>query len=354
MKTKQLILGLFAAALTFTSCTDDEGVNFQPVPLGAYQNGILVVNQGTWNQGDASVSFVSDNFSDSENGVFNNVNNSPLGDVGQSIAFYNDLAYIIVNNSQKIEVVNRYTFESVSTINVGLDNPRYMAFANGKGYVTNWGTGAAADDDFIAVIDLSNNTVSSTIAVTEGPEQIITLNNNLYISHKGGYSHKNTISVINTADNSISTITVGDVPDEMVLDATNNIWVLCEGIPAWTGNETGAKLIKINTSDNTIATTLDFGATDHPTVIAQKSGKLYYHLDNEIYKMDETDTTLPTTSVISQALTEGDLAIKDDKLYGTRADYLTGDSELVVYDLSDNSLIDTFALNTGAYHIYFN
>ena len=354
MNTKKLILALFTAALTFTSCSDDEGVNFQPVALGAYENGILVVNQGGYGNGDASVSFISDDLATKNNGIFSFHNNSPLGDVGQSIAFYNNLAYIVLNNSHKIEIVNRYTFEAVATIDTGLDNPRYMTFVNGKGYVTNWGTGAAADDDFIAVIDLSDNTVSSTIAVTEGPEQIIALNNNIYVSHKGGYSHKNTISVINTSDNSISTITVGDVPDEMVLDAANNLWVLCEGIPSWTGNETGGKLMKINTADNTIATTIDFGATDHPTVITLDSGELYYHLSNEIYTMNETDTTLPTTSIISQALTEGDLAIKEGRLYGTRADYQTGDSELVVYDLSDNSLINTFDLNTGAFHIYFN
>jgi len=359
MKTKHFILGLFAAALTFTSCTDDEGVNFQPVPLGAYQNGILVVNQGNWTQGNASVSFVSNDFSVSENGVFNNVNNTPLGDVGQSIAFYNELAYIVVNNSQKIEVVNRYTFASVSTINTGLNNPRYMAFANGKGYVTNWGDSTDETDDFIAVVDLASNTVTNTIPVVEAPEQIVVSNGKIYVSHKEAYRNSTyypgtSISVINTNDTVATTITVSDTPDEMVVDSANNIWVLCQGTPAWTGNESAGKLIKINTADDTVATTLDFGATEHASVITYESGELYYHLNNEIYKMNETDTSLPTNSIITQALTEGDLAVKSGKLYGTRADYSTGDSEIVIYDLTTNSLIQSVDLNTGAFHIYFN
>jgi len=355
MKTKHFILGLFAAALTFTSCTDDEGVNFQPVPLGAYQNGILVVNQGTWTQGDASVSFVSNDFSVSENGVFNNVNNSPLGDVGQSIAFYNDLAYIVVNNSQKIEVVNRYTFETVTTITTGLNNPRYITFANGIGYITNWGDSLDANDDFIATIDLASNTVTATIPVGEGPEQILTLNNTLYVTHKGGWGQNNIVSVINTTDSSVTTITVGDTPDEMVLDSSNNIWVLCEGRPSYAAPETAGKLVKINTTDNTVATTIDFAATtDHPKILAYESGNLYYYIDDTIYQMAETDTTLPTTPIISQALTEGDLAVHLGKLYGTRADYITGDSEIVIYDLTTTSLIQSIDLNTGAYHIYFN
>ncbi|NQY29594.1 MAG: YncE family protein [Flavobacteriaceae bacterium] len=361
MNAKKIIIGLFIAALTFTSCSDDEGVVFQPTtpttetPLGAYENGVLIVNQGGWTQGNASVSFVSNDFSVSENGVFNNVNDTPLGDVGQSIAFYNDLAYIVVNNSQKIEVVNRYTFASVSTINTGLNNPRYMAFANGKGYVTNWGDSNDANDDFIAIIDLASNTMTSTIAVGEGPEQILTLNNTLYITHKGGYGQNNIVSVINTTDSSVSTITVGDTPDEMVLDSSNNIWVLCEGRPSYAAPETAGKLVKINTTDNTVATTIDFQTTtDHPKVLAYESGYLYYYIDEAIYKMDETDSTLPTNSFISQALTEGDLAIHSGKLYGTRADYNTGDSEIVIYDLTTTNLIQSVDLNTGAYHIYFN
>jgi len=356
MNTKKIILGLFAAILTFTSCSDDEGVNFQPVALGAYENGILVVNQGVYGNGDGSISFVSNDLSTKNNGIFSFHNNSvPLGDVGQSIAFYNNLAYIVVNNSQKIEVVNRYTFEGVATIDSGLSNPRYMTFVNGKGYVTNWGDASNNADDFIAIINLSDNTVSSTIAVGEGPEHIIALNNSLYISHKGGWSQNNIISNIDTTDNSVTTITVGDVPDEMVLDSANNLWVLCEGRPSYATPETGGKLVKINTADNTIATTIDFAAaTDHPKIMTYNLGSLYYYINDTIYKMDEADSTLPTTAIITQALTEGDLAIKEDRLYGTRADYLTGDSELIVYDLSDNSLINTLELNTGAYHTYFN
>jgi len=353
MKTKHLILGLFATALTFTSCNDDEGVNFQPIPLGAYQNGILVVNQGGAGSGGASVSFVSDDVSTSENTIFNNVNNTPLGDTGQSIAFYNNLAFIVLNGSEKIEIVDRYTFTSVATINTGLDNPRYMAFANGKGYVTNWGDGLDANDDFIAVIDLATYTVSSTIPVVEGPEQIVAVNGKIYVTNKGGWNQGNTVSVI-AVDDTVTTINVGDVPDEMLVDTANNLWVVCEGIPSWTGNETGGKLIKINTVDDTVATTLDFGATEHPSMMDYVNGQIYYYADGAIYQMGENDTALPTTAIITQDLLYGGLAIKNDKLFGTKPDYGAGTGEMVVYDLTDNSLTETIVLSDGAYNIYKN
>ena len=156
---------------------------------------------------------------------------------------------------------------------------------------------------------------------------IISLNNKLYVSHKGGYGVGNVLSVI-ASDDSVTTITVGDAPDEMVIDNDNNLWVVCEG-ETWPG-ETAGKIVKVDTATDMVVTTFDFATTEHPKVITYESGKLYYYIDEAIYKMNETDSTLPTTAIISQALTEGDLAVKNGKLFGTRADYNTGDSELII------------------------
>jgi len=462
MNTKKIILGLFLAILTFTSCSDDEGVNFQAdplflstenlivnendgnfdivvnvsteritdltvtyqiagtaiegadytassgtvvIPIGAtevaipislidnndiedsrdiiinitevsdqsigvnsshtitviilddeslkYADGILAINQGGFGNGDASVSYISDDLSFTENTIFNNTNSTPLGDTGQSIAFLDDLAYIVLNGSSKIEVVNRYTFVSIATISTGLTNPRYMAFANGKGYVTNWGDGSDATDDFVAVIDLATNTIASTIAVSEGPEQIVAVGNSLYITNKGGYSQGNVVSVIASND-TVTTINVGDVPDEIAVDAANNVWVICEGIPAWTGNETGGQLVKINTANNTVATTLNFGATEHPSLMTYVNGQVYFYNNAAIYKMGESDTSLPTMSIISQDLEYGGLAIKDNKLFGAKPDYSAGTSDMVVYDLATNTLVETIALGNGAFNVYAN
>ena len=62
-------------------------------------------------------------------------NGRPLGDVPNSMIINGYLAYIVVNNSGKIEVINRNSLESVATIN-GLISPRNMAVVNdNKAYV---------------------------------------------------------------------------------------------------------------------------------------------------------------------------------------------------------------------------
>jgi hypothetical protein len=352
MNTKKLFIGLFTAALAFTSCSDDEGVDIQPI-LGDFQNGILVINQGGFGTGDASVSFLSDDLSVTENNIYETTNNNLLGDLGQSIAFNDNLAYIILNGSNKIEIVNRYTFESIATIDSGLANPRYMAFANGKGYVTNWGDATDPNDDYVALVDLNSNTITSTIAVVEGPEQIINANGTLYITNKGGYGFGSSITKIDSNDN-VTNIITSEIPDEIVLDNENNLWVICEGSPSYSGNETGGSLIKINTSNDVIVKTLDFGDTEHPEMLKYVNGEIYYYNSGAIYKMNEDDTNLPTTSIITQNLDFGGMAIKNNMLYGTEPDYINGTSKIYIYDLDSNVLQESIDLGNGAYNIYNN
>lgn len=185
MNFSKLVLIALIFSLFFVSCTNDD--TNEDTPLGSYDNGFLILNQGGFGHNDASVSYVSSDFSIAQNDIFSVVNPSiTLGDTGQDVGFNNEFAYIVLNASNKIEIVNRYTLKSVGSINSGLKNPRYIAFANGKGYVTNWGDGSVATDDYVAVIDLNTNKVSSAIPVVEGPEKVIANLGKLYVAHKGG------------------------------------------------------------------------------------------------------------------------------------------------------------------------
>lgn len=351
MKTKHLIIGLFAAVLTFTSCSEDEGVNFEPIIPGAYQNGLLIANEGPFSSGSGTVTYISNNFSTVEQSIYNTVNNEDLGSIVQSIAFDSGKAYIIANNSNKITVADRGTFVKETTIETGIMNPRYMAFSNGVGYVTNWGDASDVNDDFIAIIDLTTNTVTSTISVVEGPEQIVVANGKLFVSHKGGWGQGNSLSVI-AADNSVTTIAVGDVPVEMSLDLNNNIWLLCEGRPSYAAPETGGKLMLIDTSNEVVSQTFDFGATEHPNELTVSGGVVYYALSGNVYAMNELDINLPTTSIITTPTY--DMRVNNGFLYATDAGTFSSDGTLKVFDLSDNS--ETQSIVTGIIPggIYFN
>ena len=324
-----------------------------------FENGILVSHEGNFLQGNASVSFVSTDLSTVENSIFKSANNiDVLGDNVQSMAFHEDKGYVVVNGSQKVEVVNRYTFESVTTIGGPAEsdflNPRYMAIANGKGYVTNWGDGTNPDDDYVAVIDLEDNTVIAKIPVVEGPERILAKDNIIYVAQQGGYNQNNVISVIDATTNTVTTtVSVGDRPNSLQVDGNGDLWVLSGGNPSWTGNETAGQLDKISTVDNAVLETLSFAQTAHPSSLGVDGSNLYYYLTASVYKMEAAATTLPTMAEI-MGLSFYDMAIIQGKLYGVDAKDYSSNGSLEVYDLNDNALLGSKEVSIIPGEIYYN
>lgn len=332
------------SSLTLT-LTDDDSFPFE--------DGILVLHEGNFFGGNASVSFVSSDLNTVNNGIFRAVNDRALGDVGQSMAFLGDRAYIVVNNSQTVEVVNRYSFESLGTVESGLLNPRHMAFANGRGYLTNWGDGTDPDDDYVAVIDLESFTVEATIPVPEGPEKILADGNTLYVAHQGGFNQNNIVSVIDAGSNSIqASIPVADRPNSMQL-VGDVLWVLSGGNPAFTGNETAGQLDRINTATGAVEATFPFGVTDHPTSLSADGDILYYQLSGDIYAINTTDTRLPQAADIPGVSFYG-MTVNDGRLYGVDAADFASNGFLQVYDLSDKTLIQSLEVSLIPGAVYFN
>lgn len=107
---KILFFLLFAAA--FMACSDDDNT---PTPPPGKQVKIIVVNEGQMNSALGSLSVIYDDES-SIYDIFRDINKRPIGDVAQSIAYINGNYFVPLNNSNKVEVVNPETFESVATI----------------------------------------------------------------------------------------------------------------------------------------------------------------------------------------------------------------------------------------------
>ena len=266
-----------------------------------YSNGIFILNEGMIGNETASVSFLNGN-GDLENNIFSTQNSGmPLGDTGQSIGFTDEFAYIVLNYSNEIKVVNRTTFEFVTSITEQIENPRHIAFYEGNGYVTNWGDSSNPSDDYIAIIDLATNTITGTISVPEGPEVIIEKDGELFVAHIGGYGYGNTVSVIDATTHIINTVA---------------------------GNETGGGLYKIDLLNLHVVETIPFAATEHPEFLTMDATNLYYVLNANIYKMAKTDTSLPTTSFINTDSNNVQIPYAfskiDDKLYlGDAVDYVS-------------------------------
>ena len=343
---------LLTNTLFFTSC-DPEPAN--PTPKGAYQTGVFIVNEGNFQKGNGAISYFDRDTKTVEKDIFNAVNSRPAGDVVQSMFIHNDKAYIVANNSNKVEVVDANTFIWEATIS-GLALPRYFAVANNKGYVTEW-VGFSGNGR-VAVIDLNTNIITKTIPVGSTPEQMLVVNNKLYVSNSGS----NTLSVINTTTDAVeTTVTVGPGPGNLVLDATSKLWVACAGNkvykPDYSGYDENAStpgsLIRLNPATNAIEATLPFASTvEIPKDLTSNEArnKLYYHYAGKIYQLDISATTLPTNAFTNRRFTGEGFGLGVEPATGTvyAADpgFYTANGKVIRYN-STGSPLDSFEVAIG-------
>ena len=334
------ILSIFIITLTLVSCGDD-------LPLdnysGDYQDGYFITNEGPYGTGTGSITFIGNN-GDVKQNIYQTVNNEVLGNIVQSMTIYNDRAYIVVNNSHKVIIANRNTMEKIAVIEgEDINNPRYFVTSGNIGYISNWGNASDANDDFITIINLETNEIMDTIAVGEGPEDMLINGNQLYVNLQGGYSQNNKVAVINTSSNTlVKTINVGDVPNSLLADSNGSIWVLCGGKPSWTGSETNGKLVKIE--NNEVSTTFDFELTQHPEHLTINNTNLIYTFGGKVYATSTPDATLNNTTPL-EYLDGFYYAMKahDNKLYTTNAGDFTSEGTLKIFDLNSNTEINTYA-----------
>jgi DNA-binding beta-propeller fold protein YncE len=275
--------------LVIVSCTKDPEIPPSNYIIGG---GVLILNEGNFMAGNGSLSFYSYDSSKVYNDLFTSINGRPLGDVPNSIIIKSDKAYIVVNNSGKIEVVDQNTLESKATIS-GLISPRVMTPINdNKAYVS------SLYSDSVTIIDLSRNTISGYINLRRSSEAIVAYNNKAYISNWMGGKEVMVVNTLN--DRVVDSIQVGDEPESMVLDNRRVLWVLCNG--GW-ARQNFAKLMEINTSTDEVQKEYAFSSLqDSPTCLKIDSyGQTLYFLDKGVKQMDINLGKLPATTLIAES-----------------------------------------------------
>ena len=338
MNTLKLTGILLIILIGFNSCSDDDSPEKSK---GNYEKGYFITNEGPFQSGSGTITFISDEGIASQN-IYKNVNNEDLGNVVQSMSLNKNNTYIIVNNSNKIVVANRYTMEKITEISGnGIQNPRYLVSKNGVGYVSDWGDPFNPNDDFIAVIDLNSNEVTNTISVGEGPEKMTIKNDKLFINLKGGFGHNNKVAVLNLNNNELENIEVGYVPNSIESDKQGNVWVLCEGKPSWTNDETNGQLYKINTN-NLNTTFYSFDLTDHPKLLNIEDNSIYYNLNGKVYEMNVNSNELPQNALNGLDGFYYTMKVEDGELFGTDAADFNSEGSLKVFNIISGNLVQTF------------
>ncbi|MEE1944356.1 DUF5074 domain-containing protein [Pedobacter sp. KR3-3] len=228
--------------LGFVACRKDpmplpaEVSRVEPEPTSAIK-GFYLVNEGNMNMNKASLDYL-----DLVNGIYtrnlyNQVNpeaTKGLGDVGNDIGIYGNKLYVVVNISNKVEVMQAKTGKRIGQINI--TNCRYVTFNNGKAYVSAY-LGKVGDptapNGMVAEIDTAKLTINRTVEVGRQPEEMAIIGNKLYIANSGGYSppnYESTVSVIDlTTFKEIKRIEVAINLHRLKADRYGDLYVTSRG-----------------------------------------------------------------------------------------------------------------------------
>ncbi len=202
--------------------------------------------------------------------VSNTVTN--FGDIVQSLGFANSKGYVVVNNSELVKIVNldkqgvyisnegayqhdNGTVSIIDTVKKSIINnasfnevaelkisyPRYFLEIDAtRAYIT-----SGKYRGSVKIVNLQANTITDSIVVGNGPNQLIKSGNYVYVANNGGWTSDSTVSVIDfTANKLVKSIVVGNDPNELVADVNGDIWVICSD------NKANSKIVQI--SHNTL------------------------------------------------------------------------------------------------------
>jgi len=202
-----------------------------PTPVDStkttFEHGVFVVNEGNYLSANASVTFINSNDTVYQD-IFTTANNRGLGDVAQSMKVQGNKGFIIVNNSNRIEVVSLTDFKTITSI-TGFNSPRYIEFIDStKAYVTNMRKN-------ISVVDLNTMTIVKNIATPYWTESLLRYGQYMYVTCIGSFNEtsakrKSQVYIVDTKNDIIvDSILMGKEPVGITVDRKDKVWVLCTG-----------------------------------------------------------------------------------------------------------------------------
>lgn len=344
---------LFVACEKDTDSTTDQGG-------GSAESKAYVVNEGQFFNNNGSISTLKDG--QANNNLFLTANGVSPGDIVQHIAFMGDKAYIVVNNSQKVEVVNKNTFASLATLDAAdFDYPRYAQAANGKMYVSN-GSGAGT----AIVIDTATNNVLKSVEIGNGPGKMAVVGDNLFVVNGGGFSTPGdtiniptgSVSVINTAsDMETKRTELFPSATDIVVDANGRVFVLCAGATVYNSDysailkQTEPYLVELDGNGNIVSSTVIGTGADKPSQLEMASdGTLYLYQAGEVFAFSNGTKG---QSIVSGQSAYGMNISPDNTLYLALAGDFTSNGYVSTYSLS-GAFLDSAMVGIVPNGVYFD
>ena len=246
-----------------------------------------------------------------------------------SIAFDSENNRMYVTNSggtwnennplagDSISVIDTFSYEVETVTAAGAgghgNTPHGIAFdsANNRMYyaIGNW----QYVEEYVSVMNTADNSVSAKVTVGERPEDIAfdSANNRMYVTN----IDDDTVSVINTANNSvIATVPVGEQAGKEFEGAPNGIAFDSANNRIYVANQIDDTVSVIDTATNSVIDTIPVG--DNPNSIA------FDPVNNRMYVTNYQDETVSVIGILPPTIPSGGSGGSSDALINPKP-YLT-------------------------------
>jgi hypothetical protein len=244
----------------------------------------------------------------------------------QHIGFYSKYAFLVLNNTDKVKVVDRFGFNKVAEITEQLNNPRYIAFNNNKIYITN-------DTKYVNIYDANNLAFISRLNINDTAERIVSAGNNIFVQNAAwGYGNK--ITYINGSDSTVnSQITVPNGQIQKIIADNGFVYAIASDAAA------DSYIYQIS-STGAITKTINLTGISKAANLTIDGGKFYFTSGMKIYGMNVNASTIPTSPIVTateSAPYSGlyGFDVIGGRIYTSDAQGFTADSKVTVYDANN-------------------
>ncbi len=282
MKTRlrHIILSAFVSCCLI-SC-EKEKVRGQE----AEDSGLYILNEGNFNWGNASVSWVKRDGSGLIQDLFQSTNGFLAGDVAQDLLFEGDTAYLVMNNSGKVIPCDLPSLKAMPAINTG-GSPRYLAVGEN-------GTALVSDlyGNKLHVLNLRELRKTGEIQVWGWTEHLVYDGNGFLVCQRTApFSSVPANALLWIGSDGLSvrdSVVLSQEPVHMVLRNRTEPVVLLRGD---TSIGDRSMLIRI-TGEGRWDTLKIFESDARPSLLAEAGGKLYWLDRNKIYQWNNGATSV--------------------------------------------------------------
>ena len=282
MKQKFFLL-IAGLSLCLFSCRDEDAllVPKETIPVAQPEDkgellGFYLLNEGNMGSNKSTLDYFDFATGEYHRNIYASVNPhvpKELGDVGNDLQIYGSRLYAVINCSNKIEVMCKFTARRIGQINI--PNCRYIRFHEGYAYVTSYAGPVELNPNYtqlgyVAKVDTATLQVVARCLVGFQPDELEIVDfplegglrgAKIYVANSGGYMFPNYESTVSVIDIETFTetkrIEVARNLHRVRADKRGNLWVTSRG-DYYTQP---SKLYKVDTATDTLKDSLDIAVS---------------------------------------------------------------------------------------------